>query len=315
MNETRTEGRGGVGRGGHNTPPTQTPHIGEQEIERSLRLWLTVMPDKSWTNWRWGWAALYTWWQAREDQQKYTMDHQDILDWIFDVYDGGLSMDKARNALYAIDAWRHVHGQNGYLNEPWMKTILRRLNAKWKKKAEHKDRLPLGQAFASVAAATPMPKTDPRLWACFTWITWVFALRQPEVRHVRPTDVKYDPVLGNWHCTVTHPKVNEWKKNQVVTIHKKWVPKPAQQALRRFMAYGWGKPNLDVPWDQLIPKEKPTQHLKYLFSDQLNRYAVVWHGLRHGRVTELFRVHGWTEAQVQQFGRWRSRSSMLIYLH
>ena len=72
---------------------------------------------------------------------------------------------------------------------------------------------------------------------------------------------------------------------------------------------------MEVDWHSVYKKGQPTTHLQYIWVELLKDWAVVWHCFRHGRITELRKMYHWHEDTLQQFGRWRSRSSMLIYLH
>ena len=206
-----------------------------------------------------------------------------------------------------------ANAKPGIQKTEWMTAIIL-YDRKWKGRDSRKDRLPMGEAYPAVAAIKPPPGADSTLWAAFVWITWVFALRQSEAKGVQPKDLHYDPVNKRWTCTVRFPKVNTYKKIQDITVHRRWVPKSAHLALKRFQSRSW-KQGAEVDWENLYKRGQPTKHLQHTFAPLLKEWTIVWHCFRHGRVTELRRVHGWSEDFLQQFGRWRNRNSMLIYLH
>ena len=70
-----------------------------------MKVWLSLIPARSWPKWKWGLSALAMWWEARDDKSRVVMSDQDYVNWVHDVFQSGKSMAKVRASLNAIDAW------------------------------------------------------------------------------------------------------------------------------------------------------------------------------------------------------------------
>ena len=147
-------------------------------------------------------------------------------------------------------------------------------------------------------------------WTIFTWLSWTFALRIGETMNVHPSHIGYDRKERRWTCLVVKPKIGYI--HQSVSISEKDVDEEAQEVLRKWVMdqVSWPKEG----WSYFIRNNKVVNRIlkQNVVSSRL---TVVHHSFRHGRITYLLKMRGWGESKLAPFGRWKSRSSMLVYFH
>ncbi len=145
------------------------------------------------------------------------------------------------------------------------------------------------------------------VWETFIWIAWVFALRFSEIKSVSPEHVWYDKEAQRFVVKVVKPKVKMWVKEQHVYIKKEWIPREAIPKLHAFAE------NPQLIWEHLMTFNNVTPHIQKVLGRDPKR-VLTFHSIRHGRITDLYKSHDLLDDQIMKIGRWRSRTSMLVYV-
>ncbi len=161
-------------------------------------------------------------------------------------------------------------------------------------------------------AESPPSHVDPKAWRGKQHVASTFALRHGEVNKVDPgKDIRYLPVQDMWEVTIRDPKVKKHRRIQHVTILSSWIPYSSRLVLVDILAgqipswVGKWAPSLDLRVLQTICRAKADKQ----------RERVLYHSLRHGRITDLRRMYQLSKDQLQLVGRWVRASNLDVYNH
>ncbi len=217
-----------------------------------------------------------------------------VLEWMFDLWDAGYSASEFVCSIMAMDAYCMVRDWPMVSCRPEVVRMIKRYVQNYKKRKVPRAAVSFDEA---VRIANFAPRKVPQKeWAVFVALGWVFLLRHSEVRYLRPSDI-HQPCNANnytWMVFVRNPKVNVAGWNTVI-MPDALIPSFFKPLLRRFAAsdFVWD-------WNVLVPQ----RWVCVIIRQALNRHedmSLVFHSLRHGRATHLFKVSNVTLETLQKF--------------
>ena len=235
---------------------------------------------------------------------------QMTFDRMSDHKEAGKSPDSMIKIMSAVDKVACFHPELPLLlKDAKVQLVLSQYRAWWTQHCK-KERYHFALQEVKQLAKVDTRAIRKDAWTTFVWLSWTFALRMGEAMSVHPSHIGYDRTEKRWTCLVVRPKIGYIHQSVSVSVDD--VDAEAQQVLRTWvMDQGsWPKEG----WNYFIRYNKVVNRI-------LKRYAVstvltvVHHSFRHGRITYLLKIRGWGESKLAPFGRWKSRSSMLVYFH
>ncbi len=231
-----------------------------------------------------------------------------ILCWMFDLWDAGYSASEFVCSVMAMDAYCMVRDWPLVSSRPEVVRMIKRYVSNYNKRKVPRAAVSFEDA---VRLASFVPRRIPRVeWAIFIALGWVFMLRHSEARYLKPSDIQMPSEKNNhtWILFIRNPKVNVAGWNTVI-MPDALVPQCFKPLLCRFASSRilWN-------WNVLVPAHWVCPTIR----QALNRrddLSLVFHSLRHGRATHLFKVSDVTLEALQKMGRWSTLSSVKVYLH
>ncbi len=227
---------------------------------------------------------------------------------MFDLWDAGYSATEFVCSLMAMDAYCITKDWPMVSNRSEVVRMLKRYAQNYKKRNVSRWAVLYDEAVR-IAQFVPR-RVHPKAWAIFVALGWVFLLRHSEARYLTPSDVQ-KPCSANkytWHVSIKNPKVNVSGWNTVV-MRDDLVPRFFKSLLYYFVST---KECWD--WNELVPQRWVCTIIREAL-DRKDDLSLVFHSLRHGRATHLFKVDNVTLEDLQKMGRWSTLSSVKVYLH
>ncbi len=231
-----------------------------------------------------------------------------ILDWMFDLWDAGYSSSEFVCSIMAMDAYCIVKDWPMVSSRPEVVRMIKRYSQNYEKRKVPRSAVSVDDA---IRIMNFVPRKVPqREWAIFVALGWVFMLRHSEVRYLTPSDITLHCEKNNftWLVRIRNPKVNVGGWNTVI-MPDNIIPTYFIPHLRQFATSG-----VAWDWNVLVPQSSVCVIIRQALN-RVNDFSYVFHSLRHGRATHLFKVDNVTLETLQKLGRWSTLSSVKVYLH
>lgn len=267
------------------------------------------MPKTAPKRWKGALKTFLQWVEAKGDGRP-MVDVTTLQAWAVAVNKKGQSQDIVYNCTTCINAILAAQGRPTWGTMGTYQTLAR-LDTKWHREYGKDTYWVSEEELENYVAKVP-PHVEKERWEAKHRTAHAFGLRHEEVNELDPLrDITYRPDLDAWVAEIRAPKIDKHRKIQHVCIKGEWCSSATRTLFYRFLA------KHDLSWKGKWSNTCDLKYLRYAVgvkAEQRNQ-SVLYHSLRHGRITELKKLYMLSNDQLVAFGRWVRPTNVLVYNH